>query len=88
MQWAEARRLYPDTFLLLEEKKSHVEHDELYVEEVAVIRALVDGKEALDELMQAKGDVFVYHTSREKIIMPIRSRPSYKLPQTEPDIYV
>ena len=78
MQWSEARRLYPNTFLLLEEKKSHVENDELHVEEVAVIRALSDGKEALDELMKARGDVFVFHTKHEKIIMPIRTKPAYR----------
>ncbi len=78
MQWAEARKLYPNTFLLLEDKKSHIENGELYVEEVAVIRALANGDEAMDELMKARGDVFVYHTGREKIIMPIRSKPSYR----------
>ena len=78
MQWSEARRLYQNTFLLLEDKKSHVENGELYVEEVAVIRALANGDEALDELMNAHGDVFVYHTKHEMIIMPIRSKPAYR----------
>jgi len=78
MQWSEARRLYPNTFLLLEEKKSHIENNEMHVEEVAVIRALSDGKEALDELMTAKGDVFVFHTKHEKVIMPIRAKPVYR----------
>jgi hypothetical protein len=34
--------------------------------------------ETLDELMKARGEIFVYHTSRENIIMPIRSKPSHR----------
>lgn len=77
MQWSEARRLYPETFLLLENLQSHIENDELHVEEVAVIRALSD-EETMDEIMKSRGSIFVFHTSREQIIIPIRSKPSYR----------
>jgi hypothetical protein len=77
MLWSEARRLYPDTFLLLENLQSHIENNELHVEEVAVIRALSDD-ETMDEIMKARGNILVYHTGRERIIMPIRTKPSYR----------
>jgi hypothetical protein len=78
MHWAEVRELFPDTFVLLEEIKSQVRNGELYVEEVAVIRPLADQREAMRELMRAKGEVFVYHTSNEQIVMPIRSKPALR----------
>ena len=77
MKWSEARRLYPETFLLLENLQSHIENNELHVEEVAVIRALSDD-ETMDEIMKARGNKFVFHTGREKIVMPIRTKPSYR----------
>ena len=77
MKWSEARRLYPETFLLLENLQSRIENNELHVEEVAVIRALSDD-ETMDEIMKARGNKFVYHTGREKIVMPIRTKPSYR----------
>jgi|GEM_PF-4860477 len=43
MQWSEVRSLFPDSFVLVEDQKSHVENGELHVEEVAVIRPLADG---------------------------------------------
>lgn len=78
MQWSEVRRLFPDTFVLVEDQKSHVENGELHVEEVAVIRPLTDGKEAMDELMKAHGTVFVYHTKHPQIAMPIRTKPAFR----------
>ena len=68
MQWSEVRSLFPDSFVLVEDQKSHVENGELHVEEVAVIRPLADGKEAMDELMKA----------HQSIAMPIRSKPAYR----------
>jgi hypothetical protein len=72
MHWAEVRELFPDTFVLLEEIKSQVRNRELYVEEVAVIRALVDQQEAMRELLKAKGEVFVYHTRRRTWVPRVR----------------
>lgn len=71
-------QIIPEYIFAIGRKKSHIENNEMHVEEVAVIRALSDGKEALDELMKAKGDVFVFHTKHEKVIMPIRAKPAYR----------
>ncbi|GMA66118.1 hypothetical protein [Alicyclobacillus fastidiosus] len=78
MQWSEVRRLFPDTFVLLEDMKSHVENGELHVEEVAVIRPLSDGKEAARELRDCKGNKFIYHTSKSDIVMPVRPMPNLR----------
>lgn len=78
MKWSEVRRLFPDTFVLVAGQTSHVENGELHVEEVAIIRPLIDGKEAMDELMKAHGNVFVYHTKHPRVAMPIRSKPAYR----------
>ncbi len=46
MQWSEVRTLFPNSFVLVEDQRSHIENDEWHVDEVAVIRSLHDGKEA------------------------------------------
>ena len=78
MRWSEVRTLFPDTFVLVEDQRSYIENGEWHVEEVAVIRALHDGQEAMQELMKAHGPVFVYHTKHPVIVMPIRSKPAYR----------
>lgn len=78
MQWSEVRKMFPEQFLLLEDLKSNIVDGELQVEEVAVIRPLKDGKEAMDELMKAHDRVFVYHTKHEHISMPVRPKPAYR----------
>ena len=78
MQWSEVREMFPGKFLLLEDLKSNIVNGELHVEEVAVIRPLKDGQEAMDELMKAHDKVFVYHTKHEHISMPVRPKPAYR----------
>lgn len=78
MQWSEVRERFPNQFVLIEELTSHMENGELHVEEVSVIRPLTDGKEAFEELMQARCRVFVYHTKHERIAMPVRTKPAYR----------
>lgn len=78
MQWSDVRRLFPDTFVLLEDLKSCVDNGELRVEEVAVIRPLADGKEAVREMRECKGNKFIYHTSNDKIVMSIHPMPNLR----------
>lgn len=75
MLWAEVRELFPDQFVLVEELKSHYEDDKLHVEEVAVIKPIPDQQEAWRELFAAKNERFVYHTSKEAVIVEIRDKP-------------
>jgi hypothetical protein len=78
MQWSEVRKLFPDTFLLLEDMKSHVEGGARHIEEVALIQPLSDGKEAVRVLKDCKGNKFIYHTSKEDIVIPIRTMPNLR----------
>lgn len=78
MLWTEVRKIYPDQWVLVEEIKSYEENDKIYVEEVAIIKPIQDSNEAMKELMSAAGDRFVYHTSKERIIMDVRMKPSIR----------
>ncbi|NMP25191.1 hypothetical protein [Sulfobacillus harzensis] len=78
MQWSEVRALFPNTFVLMEDQRSYTENGEWHVDEVAVIRPLHDGKEALMAVRAAHGSTFVYHTKHPEIVMPIRSKPAYR----------
>ena len=78
MQWVEVRKLFPDTFVLLEDIESHIENGERHIQEVAVIRPLSDGREAVRELRNCKGNRFVYHTSKSDIILLIRPMPNFR----------
>lgn len=69
MLWSEVRRLFPNQWVLLEELASHYDGDKVCVDDVAIIKNIPDAKEATDELLAAKGKRFVYHTSREQIVI-------------------
>ncbi|MFD0678191.1 MULTISPECIES: hypothetical protein [unclassified Paenibacillus] len=75
MLWSEVRDLFPDQFVLVEELKSHYEDSMLHVEEVAVIKTIQDAQEAWKELFSAKNERFVYHTSKENIVIEVRTKP-------------
>lgn len=77
MLWAEVRELFPDQFVLVEELKSHYEENKLHVEEVAIIKPISDSEEAMKELIAAKNERFVYHTSNEAIVIEVRDKPGY-----------
>jgi hypothetical protein len=83
MQWEEVRRLYPDTWVHLQTIKSHVEDNKKFVDEVAVIRAILDDREATKVLLTCKADTLVYHTSKRQIIMNIVRKPSYRGHKTQ-----
>jgi hypothetical protein len=74
MQWSEVRQLFPDQFVQIKALNSHYEGNKLYIDEVAVIRAIQDEKEATKVLVSSKDETFVYHTANEQIIMEVRTR--------------
>lgn len=73
MKWQEVRNIYPNQFVKFEILKSYVEEEKEYVDEVAVIGP-VDEEKATEELLKSKDNVLVYHTSKENVILSIRSR--------------
>ncbi|TDX44473.1 hypothetical protein [Orenia marismortui] len=73
MKWEEVRKIYPDKFVKLVVLNSHVEGNKEYVDDVAVIETVPED-EATKEFLRAKGNVLVYHTSKEDITIKIRNR--------------
>ena len=67
--------MFPNQFVLLEDIKSHIEEDKLFVEEVAVIHPLADSQEALQAMKSAHDRRFIYHTKNEQIVMDIVVKP-------------
>ena len=78
MNWNEVRKIYPDRFVKIQIMKEHIEENIRYIDDMAVIKAFEDSKEATRELVRAKDDIFVYHTGKEKIEIEIRQIFGYK----------
>lgn len=75
MQWSEVRELFPNQWVLVEELKSHYDGDRVCIEEVALIRAIPDAEEATKALFAARNNRFVYHTSKEQIVIREIQKP-------------
>jgi len=73
MKWNDVRNIYPDQFVKFEVLKSHVVEDKEYVDEIAVIGP-VNNNDATKELLKSKDNILVYHTSKESVILKIRTR--------------
>lgn len=73
MKWSEVRSIYPNQFVKFEVLESHIEDNKEFVDEMAVIGPVADD-EATKELLHAKDKILVYHTSRDNVVLKIRSR--------------
>lgn len=73
MQWEEVRKIYPDQYVKMQILTSHTEGNIMYVDEVALIRAIQDPKEATQELLKSKDGIVVAHTSDEILKIEIRT---------------
>lgn len=78
MRWDEVRCIYPNRFVLLQILESHIEGHKKYIDDVAIIKALDDSKQATRELVNAKPGTLVYHTSKDKIEVLIRRRVGFR----------
>ncbi len=78
MKWEEVKKIYPDKYVLLQVLESHIEGERKYIDDVALIRALNDSKEATRELVNAKPGTLVYHTSKERIEVLIRRNIGFR----------
>lgn len=78
MKWEEVRKIYPNRFVKLQILASHVENDIRYIDDMAVVQAFDDEKEATRELVRTKDDILVYHTGNDKIEVPIRQIFGYR----------
>ena len=73
MKWNEVRKIYPNQFVKFEVLKSHVENDKEYIDEIAVIGPVSDDEATL-ELLESKGNVLVYHTANDTLVVKLRTR--------------
>ena len=67
MKWEEIRKQYPDAFVKFEVLEYHIEEDKEIVDELALIKIMQDGKEAMKEHLKCKKGQYVYSTSKEKV---------------------
>lgn len=71
MKWQEVRELYPNKFVVFQILESHVVGNKEYVDDVAVIKAISDGKEAMKEFIDCKSGQLVYSTKNEEVIIQL-----------------
>lgn len=73
MRWEEVRNIYPNQFVKFEILSSNIIDGKEYIEEIAVIGPVLEER-ATEELLNSKNNELVYHTSKEKIVLTIRTR--------------
>lgn len=71
MKWQEVRELYPNKFVKIEVIESHVVEEKEYVDEVAVIKAIEDSKEAMREFVKCKNKEIIYSTKNKEFIIDV-----------------
>lgn len=70
--------LYPNQYVLVKILKSRMEGNNEIIEDVAILRNITDPDEATRELVRCKGDMLVYHTGNQEMVVEIRTRPGYR----------
>lgn len=71
MKWKDVRELYPNQFVKFEILESHIEDNKEYVDDIAIIKAISDGKEARKEFINSKPGQLVYNTKNEELIIQL-----------------
>ena len=71
MKWQEVRELYPNKFVKIEVIESHMVEEKEYVDEVAVIKAIEDSKEAMREFIKCKNKEVIYSTKNKEFIIDV-----------------
>ena len=69
MKWSEVKELYPNQFVKFEIIESHEDEKYKYVDDVAVIKAIKDGHEAMKEFTRCKNGQLVYSTAKEDVVI-------------------
>lgn len=69
IKWHEVREMYPNQFVKFEIVEYHEDEKTKYVDEVAVIKAIKDGREAMKEFTKCKNDQLVYSTENESVVI-------------------
>ena len=78
MKWEEVRKIYPDQFVKLQILHYHMVNNMKVIDDMDVIKAFKDNKEATKELVRSTGNEVVYHTSNKDIEIEIRNIRKYR----------
>jgi hypothetical protein len=78
MKWEEVRKIYPNRFVKIQILESHMDGNVRKIDDMSVIKAFNDSKEATRELVRAKDDILVYHTENEKIEIAVKQIFGYR----------
>ena len=78
MKWEEVRKIYPNRFVKIQILESHMDGNVSKIDDVSVIKAFNDSKEATRELVRTKDDILVYHTENENIEVEVKQIFGYR----------
>ena len=78
MKWNEARKVYPNKWILFEAMEAYSENGKRIVEELSIINAYDQGKEALKEYAEKhkkdkSREMYVYHTKNIEMLIEERN---------------
>lgn len=78
VKWSEARKIYPDKWLLFEALEAHSKDGNRIIEELSVINMFEDGREALKEYAEKhkkdkSREMYVYHTKNQELTIEERN---------------
>lgn len=71
MKWSEVRELHPNKFIKFEVLDYHVVDNKRYIDDLAVIKIIDNGKEAMKEFGHCKEGQFIYSTKNEQIVIDV-----------------
>lgn len=79
MKWTEARKTYPDKWLLFEAVEAHSENGKRIVDELSVINVYDDGRKALEDYAEKykkdkTREMYVYNTKNEELRIEEKNR--------------
>jgi len=79
MKWTEARKIYPDKWLLFEAIEAYSENGKRIVYELSVINVYDDGRKALEDYAEKHKkdktrEMYVYNTKNEKLLIEEKNR--------------
>jgi len=72
LKWIEVKKIYPNQFVKFEVLKSYIVDSQEFVDEIAVIGPVTDA-DATKELLLAKDNILIYHTSKDKVVLKLRT---------------
>jgi len=71
MTWKEVRNHYSNQFVKFEITESHIVGNKEYVDDIAVLKVIPNGKDAMKEFVHCKSGQFVYSTNNEELVIEL-----------------